>query len=413
MNMPKKAAIWLIVVVQTFGICSLLAAKRDEADADAPQACGVRDYEAAKTTPQPIDLWKVKKYGCGGNPRTARELRKMETYGHPLELICPLIDGAAKYVAQIKGVRGCAEIRSFESDTNFFHLEESDLPPGRYQWDASAYTAGGEWLGDVEVIEPVEIFCVVYSAPPAQSGQQVLLDLGHTAGHIRGWGYYNHAQYMIKELLELAGFQVRVNQKNLLSPETLDGVDLLIMHYYWVGWPGFKAYLESELSAIREFVAYGGSLLVVGCDRSDGGGNMVQAGNQLVERFGLQFVLVDAPRGLKRARVVDEQGIISFANPVSIQLPAGVDGQGHSLLVLDAIPVAAATGYGDGRLIVAGLGMSFLDCYLGDYEHREPFHLLLFYDFVRYLTDVDWTVYCESEFVDRVFDRCPGLQLRE
>lgn len=413
MNNLQKTAMWIMIVIQIFGGFPLVAARSNEPNVDAPDGREVKDYEAAKTTPQPFHLWKVKEYGCGGNPRTAKELRKMITYGYPVELICPLIDGAAKYVAQIKGVRGCAELRSFESETNFFHLDESALLPGRYQWATSIYTEEGEWLGDVEVIEPVEIFCVTESTPPTRNGKQVLLDLRHTAGHIRGWGYYNHAQYMIKALLEEAGFQVYVNEKNLLTLERLDGIDLLVMNYYWVGWPGFQSYLKSELSAIREFVLQGSSLLVVGCDRSDGGGKMTEAGNQLVKEFGLNFVLLDPAKELRKAKVIDEQGIISFANPLSIQLPVGIDGEGHLLLALEDIPVAKAMEYGSGRLIVAGVGMSFLDCYLGDCEHREPFHLLLFYDFVRYLTDVDWSRYCGNEFVERVFYRCPSLRPRE
>lgn len=413
MNSSKKNIMWIMLVFQIFGGFPFVAAQDNEPNAEARQVREVKDYEAAKTIPQPIHLWKVKKFGCGGNPRTAKELRKMLTYSYPIELVCPLIDGAAKYVAQIKGVRGCGELLSFESETNFFHLDETALPPGRYQWAASVYTEEGQWLGDVEVIEPVEIFCVAKTTLPLQNGKQVLLDLKHTAGHIRGWGYYNHAHYMIKELLEEAGFQVHVNEKNLLTPEMLDGIDLIVMNYYWVGWPGFQSYLKSELSAIREFVLQGGSLLVVGCDRSDGGGKMTEAGNQLVKEFGLNFVLLDPAKELRKAKVIDEQGIISFANPLSIQLPVGIDGEGHLLLALEDIPVAKAMEYGSGRLIVSGVGMSFLDCYLGDCEHREPFHLLLFYDFVRYLTDVDWSRYCGNEFVERVFYRCPSLRPRE
>ncbi len=413
MNIFKTTSMWITVIIQICVCFGFAAGQDDKPDANTSKSPVVRDYEAAKTIPQPIDLWKVKKFGCGGNPRTAKELKKMQTYGYSLELVCPLIDGAAKYVAQIKGVRGCGELRSFESETNFFHLDELSLPPGRYQWAASVYTEEGEWLGDVEVIEPVEIFCVAGSTPLTKNGKKVLLDLKHTAGHIRGWGYYNHAHYMIKELLEKAGFQVKVNEENLLTPEKLDGIDLLVMNYYWVGWPGFRAYLNSELSAVRKFVQNGGALLVAGCDRPDGGGKMVKAGNQFVSEFGLNFVLLDPANKPGKAKVVDNQGIISFANPLHIQLPVAVDGRGHPLLALEDIPVAKSIEYGKGRLVVAGVGMSFLDCYLGDCESREPFHLLLFYDFIRYLTDVDWISYCDKGFVDQIFNRSPNFRLRK
>jgi hypothetical protein len=371
-----------------------------------------RDYEAAKATPQPIELWRTQEYGCGGNPRTAEELKTMKTYGYPLQLICPLIDGAAKYVARIDGVRGCGEVRTFESGANSFYLDELDLPPGRYQWSASVYSKEGQLLGDVDVIEPAEIFCIPKATLSAQNRKHVLLDLTHSAGHIRGWGYYNHAQYMITELLQQAGFSVHVNDKSPLTHEKLDGIDLLIVNYYWVGWPGFQVYTQSELAAIREFVSKGGSLFLNGCDRPDGGGKMIEAGNQLAREFGLGFALPGPLKPSARAKVVDEQGIVSFTNPVLIQLPLAVEGSGNALLTLEDIPVATATEYGAGHIIIAGFGMSLLDCYLGDCKNREPFHLLLFYDCISDLTDVDWVMYCRTDFVESILKRCPNLQER-
>jgi hypothetical protein len=77
-----------------------------------------------------------------------------------------------------------------------------------------------------------------------------------------------------------------------------------------------------------------------------------------------------------------------------------------TLLQFDDIPIVKAKQFGNGKVIVAGVGMSFLDCYLGDFEHREPLHLLMFYDFIKYLTGIEWQKSCEQKFVEMVMSRC-------
>jgi hypothetical protein len=294
----------------------------------------------------------------------------------------------------------------FESVTNSLCLEESDIAPGRYQWSVSVYDKRGKFMGDIETTDSVEIFSIEDPQPVAANGKRVMIDLNHSAGHMRGWGYYNHTQYMTKELLENTGFEVEVNKRDLLTAARLRGVDLLICHYYWTGWPGFRPYLKSELSAVRKFIKKGGSLLVVGCDRKDGA-NMSKAGNQLVEEFGLMFELGEISKQNGLAELESDQNIISFGKPVPVQLSVGVRGEDAvTLLQFNGLPIVKAKQFGRGKVIVAGVGMSFLDCYLGDFEHREPLHLIMFYDFIRYLTDIDWKKNCKQDFIETILSRC-------
>ncbi|UCD29800.1 MAG: hypothetical protein JSV03_04775, partial [Planctomycetota bacterium] len=234
------------------------------------------------------------------------------------------------------------------------------------------------------------IFAIENPEPVPVNGKKVLIDLNHSAGHLRGWGYYNHAQYMTKELLENAGFEVDINGRDLLSDERLADVDLVICYYYWTGWPGFRSYVKSELSAVSEFVKNGGALLVVGCDRKDGDGIMCEAGNELIGEFGLMFELDGISRKHGLAEPVPDQSLLSFRKPIQVQLPVGVRGEdAMTPLWFDGVPIVRAKTFGSGKVIVAGVGMSFLDCYLGDFERREPLHRIMFYDFIRYLTGVD------------------------
>jgi hypothetical protein len=365
-----------------------------------------RDYEKATEMPQPIERWKAKKFGGRGNLRMWQQLQADTKGQYPILLTWPLIKEASKYVVQLKGVRGSRPAMIFELESNSLCLEEKDIAPGRYQWSVSGYDKNGKFIDDTETTGSVVTFAIEDQQPVEENGKKVLIDLNHSAGHMRGWGYYNHAQYMTKELLEKAGFEVEVNERDLLTAERLKSVNLLICHYYWTGWPGFRSYLKSELASVREFVESGGSLLVVGCDRKDGGGRMCKAGNELVKEFGLMFELgeISKPHGL--AELLSDQNIISFSKPVQVQLSVGVQGtDAVTLLQFDRLPIVKAKQFGGGKVIVAGVGMSFLDCYLGDFERREPLHLIMFYDFIRYLTGIDWKKNCKQEFIQMVLSR--------
>jgi hypothetical protein len=365
-----------------------------------------RDYKAAQRIAQPIELWAVKIYGCGGNPRTWQAVQTDAKRQYPITLLWPLIQEASRYVVQVKGVRGCRPTVSYETQTNFLRLDRTDIAPGRYQWSVSVYGDHGEFLDEVETIDPVEIFAIEDPDPVRPNGRKVLIDLNHSAGHVRGWGFYNHSQYMTKELLEQAGFAVKVNTRDLLTAEKLRSVDLLICHYYWTGWPGFRPYLPSELVAVRDFVADGGSLLVVGCDRQDGGGEMVEAANGLVNEFGFSFELAERAEQHGWAEIPADQNIICFDARVQMQLPVRVRGEDATTLVeFGGSPIVMASPCGEGKVIAAGVGMSFLDCYLGDFERREPLHLLMFCDFIKHLTGVDWRQTAKREFVDAVLSR--------
>ncbi len=365
-----------------------------------------RDYEAAKTAPQPMAQSQTQEYGRGGNPRSWQALQADTKRSYPVTLVWPRIQEAATYVVHVKGLRGSRPARSYETTTNSLRLDRMDLAPGRYQWSVSVYDAQGTFLGDVETIDPVEVFAVADPQPAQANGKRVLIDLNHSAGNIAGWGWNNHGQYMTKELLENAGFAVDINARDLLTAERLRSIDLLICHYYWTGWPGFRPYLESELTAVRQFVERGGSLLVVGCDGTDGGGRMARAGNQLVQEFGLLFKWEGATPEGGWAQVLPQQNILRVDRRIQVQLPVGVDGDGSMpLLQFQGVPIVQAKPFGQGKIVVAGVGMSFLDCYLGDFESREPVHIVMFYDFIQYLTGIDWKQTCEKELLQTILSR--------
>jgi hypothetical protein len=262
-------------------------------------------------------------------------------------------------------------------------------------------------MSDIETIDPDEIFAIEDPEPVGKNGKTAMIDLNHSAGHMRGWGYYNHAQYMAKELLENAGFDVQVNERDLLTVERLKSVDLLICNYYWTGWPEFRPYLKSELSAVRQFVQDGGSLLVVGCDKTDGGGNMCSAGNELISQFGFSFGPGKISKESGMAKTTSRPNIISFEKSFIVQLPVSVQGgDALTLLHFEAEPIVKARQFGQGRIIAAGVGMSFLDCYLADFQNREPLYVIIFYDFVRYLTRIDWKQNCKQDFIEKILSRC-------
>jgi beta-lactamase regulating signal transducer with metallopeptidase domain/TolA-binding protein len=372
-----------------------------------------RDYEAAQTVPQSTDRWRTQGYGGPGNPRTWQAFQRDGRRAYPVTFLWPLIQGAGKYVVHVKGLRGSRPTRSYEATTNSVRLERKDLEPGRYQWSVSVYDERGEYLADVETIDPVEVFAVADPRPVRLGAKRVLIDLNHSAGSIAGWGGDNHGQYMTKELLESIGCEVQVNSRDLLTAEKLRSTDLLICHYYWAGWPGFRPYLDSELAAVYQFVADGGSLLVVGCDRVDGGGKMTPAGNELVKGFGFLFKLDVHMAQDGWAGVLPSQSILSLDRRIQVQLPVSVEGAGSiPLLQFQGIPIAQAKEFGKGRIIVAGVGMSFLDCYLGDFEHREPVHVILFYDFIKYLAGVDWRQACDRELLQTILSRVRSSDAR-
>lgn len=286
-------------------------------------------------------------------------------------------------------------------------LEQTDIAPGRYQWSVSTYDKHGKFMRGLETIDPPEIFAIEDPEPVEANRKKVLIDLTHSGGHISGWGYYNHSQYMTKELLENAGFKVEVNKLNLLTMDRLESIDLLICHYYWTGWSGFQSYTKSELSAVRRFIERGGSLLIVGCDKKSDGGRMYKAGNELAREFGLLFNLDKITEESGEAVIPSEQKAISFSKPIPVQLPLSVQGEeGVTFLRFNGQSIVRAKNFGKGRVVIAGVGMSFLDSYLGDFGSREPLHLILFYDLIRYLTDIDWKNRCKPEFVKRILSRC-------
>ncbi len=339
-----------------------------------------------------------------------RAERKLQTYvkrKFPVQLVWPLIQDASKYVVRIHGLRGSQPAKSFESVTNRFSLNETDIAPGRYQWSVSVYDEWGKLMSDIETIDPDEFFAIEDPEPVEENGKTAMIDLNHCAGHMRGWGYYNHAQYMTKELLENVGFEVQVNERDLLTAERLKSVDLLILNYYWTGWPAFRPYLKSELSAVRQFVGEGGSLLVVGCDRADDVGNMCTAGNELLSQFRLAFVPGKISKESGMAKTASRRDIISFEKSFLVQLPVSVLGGGAlTLLRFEAEPIVKARQFGQGRVIAAGVGMSFLDCYLADFQNREPLYVIMFYDFARYLTGIDWKQNCKQDFIEKILSRC-------
>ena len=106
------------------------------------------------------------------------------------------------------------------------------------------------------------------------------------------------------------------------------------------------------------------------------------------------------------AKIAANQSIISFEKPIQVQLPLSVqDANATAILQFDDLPIVKAKQIGKGKVIVAGVGMSFLDCYLGDFESREPLHLIMFYDFIKYLTNIDWKKHCKQEFINTVLSR--------
>jgi beta-lactamase regulating signal transducer with metallopeptidase domain len=321
----------------------------------------------------------------------------------PVSMRWSEVDGADHYVVSVTSLWGPPRTRSVEAKHDPVQLGEGDLKPGGYVWEVKAYDAAGKSLGPVRQTEPDTSFAVADPQAPPHNGKTVLIDLRHCAGSVEWWGRDNHAQYMTKELLEQAGFQVTVNDEDLLIGERLRGTNLVICNYYWAGWPHFEPYVDSELRGIKDYIEHGGCLLVVGCDRKDEtqGGQMAPAANPLLAQFGCAFDLTGTPDGQVQSAVpVSSQSVVPQAPPLPLQLPLVVRGDhAQTILATGDLSFVKAERVGQGKVVVAGVGMAFLDCYLRASTSRDSRYVRLFYDVIRYLTDVDCEQSSRPEFV--------------
>lgn len=347
-------------------------------------------YDEAKIREQPFAQWELKGDPGQGTPRTWEVLMTDSARSYPVWLTWPKIQGAGKYIIHVEGVKQSQPAKTFQSRKNVLKIGREDLPPGRYEWTVTVQDKAGKTLGRVETIDPVSVFAIADPAPPRRNGQKVLLDLAHSQSIIHGWGRFNEAQSMMKELLEQAGFEVLANEREALTPDRLRSANLLIENFFWRGRAPFRPYDKSELNAVREFVSRGGSLLLVACDRRDTDGHMISFGNPLAQEFGfkLEYGPIDSVDNW--AKLVAGQKIISLTRPLPTRGAVAVTGaDGVSLMEVKGASIGRAKSFGKGKVIVAGVGTSFIDAGLGSLDESGGIQPTLFFDFVRYLTGIE------------------------
>ncbi|MEI6500347.1 MAG: hypothetical protein WCP21_04890, partial [Armatimonadota bacterium] len=220
-------------------------------------------------TARPISLCLAKPLTCVLSPQLKEAFKHDRKHTYPITLTWPLIQGASRYVAELTPLWSRTPVVTLESASYCRTVNERELPPGAYEWTVAVYDSRGQCLGSIEPSDPLRVFAVQDSRPIRSNGKAALLDLRASKGTIDAWGSCNHAQYMIVELLQQAGFAVDVNPNQPLSSATLAHTDLLICSYHWVR-PRFNPFSPEEIAAIRDFVQAGGGLLLT----ASGGGNM-------------------------------------------------------------------------------------------------------------------------------------------
>ena len=283
------------------------------------------------------------------------------------------VEGAHRYVLTIDEIRGKAGVCIKKTSETQVCLAETDFGgTGNYLWHLEILDASGRTIGATKggCGTPISTFTFQSDTTASVSSAQnrrILLDFSHNESDIRGLGVYNFSQYTAYTLLRENGFEVGTNADRKLWRDLLSGYELLMLHCKYAG--PIDPFVPSEIAAITDYVTVGGSLFVLGWG-SGGGVDHPDFYNPLLKEFGIQLKPIPDPEFRKAENLA--ASVFGDVHEIALQCPAEIVGAGYDVLG------SAATGesllvkgrYGEGSVFVSGLGMAFMDSYMGGKSER-------------------------------------------
>ena len=284
-----------------------------------------------------------------------------------------LVEGAHVYVLAIDEIRGKADVCIKETEATQVCLEETDLgSTGNYLWHLEVLDESGRTIGATKggCGTPIATFAVQSDTTASVASTQdrrVLLDFSHNESDIRGLGVYNFSQYTAYTLLQESGFEVETNVDRKLWRDLLSGYDVLMLHCKYAG--PIDHFVPSEIAAITDYVAAGGSLFVLGWG-SGGGVDHPDFYNPLLKEFGIQLKPIPDPEFRKAEKLA--ASVFQDVREIALQCPAEIVGEGYDVLGRAATgePLLVKRSYGEGSVLVSGMGMAFMDSYMGGKSER-------------------------------------------
>ena len=294
-------------------------------------------------------------------------------------------DEAYAYVLLIDEIRGKDAVYIKETKETQIQLEETDLDVnGNYLWHLEVLNNTGQTIATTKggCGTPISTFAVKSTETEdlPVTDRRTLLDFSHNESDIRGLGVYNFSQYTAYTLLQKNGFEVGTNADKKLWKDLLSGYDVLILHSKYAG--PIDPFVPSEIEAISEYVANGGTLFVL-CWGSGGGADGPDFYNPVLKDFGIELKPIPEPEFRKAENLSAE--IFHDVNEIALQCPAEIVGKSYDVLG------SAATGehllvkkrYGKGTVLVSGMGMAFMDSYMGRKDERAINNQQAFVNLIR------------------------------
>lgn len=281
------------------------------------------------------------------------------------------VDDAHAYVLLINEVGDTEATYIKETKEPKVRLEEIDLDVGEnYLWHLEVLDDAGRTVTTTKggCGTPLSTFAVEsIAADIPTADRRILLDFSHNQSDIRGLGVYNFSQYTAYALLRKNGFEVGTNTDRKLWKDLLSGYDVLMLHSKYAG--PIVPFVSSEIEAITDYVANGGSLFVL-CWGSGGGVDGPDFYNPLLKEFNIELKPIPAPEFRKADNLSAE--IFRDVSEIALQCPAEIVGNGYDVLggAATGEDLLVKTNYGEGAVFVSGMGMAFQDSYMGGKDER-------------------------------------------
>ena len=282
------------------------------------------------------------------------------------------VANAYTYVLLINEIRGNEGVCIKETQETQVRLEATDLDVDKnYLWHLEVLDDAGRTIGTTtgSCGTPISTFAVESDTAgvPSATDRRILLDFSHNESDIRGLGVYNFSQYTAYMLLRKNGFEVETNADRKLWKNLLSGYDVLMLHCKYAG--PIVHFVPSEIEAITDYVADGGSLFVL-CWGSGGGVDHPDFYNPLLKEFDIELKPIPDPEFRKAENLAAE--IFQDVDEIALQCPAEIIGKGYDVLGSAATgeDLLVKTGYGEGTVFVSGMGMAFMDSYMCGKDKR-------------------------------------------
>ena len=315
--------------------------------------------------------------GCSDNTPTKEIVRLSprdeEAISLPYVFQWEPFDDASAYVLLIDEIRGKDAVCIKETEETQIQLEEADLDVnGNYLWHLEVLDNAGHTIATTKggCGTPISTFTVKSSETEdlPVTDRRILLDFSHNESDIRGLGVYNFSQYTVCTLLQRNGFEVGTNADKKLWKDLLSGYDVLMLHSKYAG--PTDPFVPSEIEAITDYVANGGTLFVL-CWGSGGGADDPDFYNPVLKDFGIELKPIPDPEFRKAENLSGE--IFSDVSEIALQCPAEIVGEGYDVLGNSSTgeDLLVKKRYSKGTVLVSGMGMAFMDSYMGGKDERS------------------------------------------